>query len=53
VDVSSLRNEQSYYILIDTVKLLWCNLYCEKRYKYTWLILKMLIIVCYTITVLL
>jgi len=30
VGVFPLRNEHCYYVLIDTVKLLLCNLYCEK-----------------------
>jgi len=33
VDVFPLRSEHCFYVLIDTVKLLWCNLYCEKRYR--------------------
>jgi len=30
--VFPLRNKHCYYGLMDTVRLLWCNLYCEKRY---------------------
>jgi len=35
MDVFPLRNKHCYF-LIDTLKLLWSNLYCEKRYKNTW-----------------